>query len=156
MHELSLAEGMLDIARDELARHGCRRLRRLRVEVGAISGVVVDSLVFGFETLVAGTEHEGARLDVVRVPLRLRCGICGTEFDGEDVAGSLTPCPSCGEVFGHGVLAGKELRVTWIEGAWRRPALACCVPEWGGLWKSLWCAMCSRPMRSWPAWCAGA
>ncbi len=116
MHELSLAEGMLDIARDELARHGCHRLKRLRVEVGVISGVVIDSLVFGFDSLVAGTEHEGAALDVVRVPLKLRCGFCGAEFEGEGIAASLTPCPSCGEVFGHSVLTGRELRVTWIEG----------------------------------------
>lgn len=116
MHELALAEGMLDIARDELARHGCSRLKLLRVEVGAISGVVVDSLVFGFESLIRGTAHEGAVLDIIRVPLRLRCGMCGEQFEGETFAGEITPCPKCGEVFGHAVLTGKELRVVWLEG----------------------------------------
>ncbi len=116
MHELSLAVGMLDIARDELARHDCTRLKLLRVEIGAISGVVPEALRFGFAALVKGSVHEGARLDIVRVPLRLRCGSCGTVFEGEDAVGALTPCPSCGEVFGHIVLDGKQMRITWLEG----------------------------------------
>ncbi len=116
MHELALASGMLDIARDELARHNCTRLKMLRVQVGAISGVVSDALAFGFENLIAGTEHEGARLEIEPVPLRLACGSCGTEFDGASIAKELTPCPGCGEVFGHKVLQGKELQVVWIEG----------------------------------------
>ncbi|MDO5537715.1 MAG: hydrogenase maturation nickel metallochaperone HypA [Desulfovibrionaceae bacterium] len=116
MHELALAENMLDIAKDELARHGCSRLKLLRVEVGAISGVVTDSLLFGFEALTRGSVHEGAVLDIVRVPLRLACGVCGTEFEGESLARELSPCPGCGEVFGHRVLSGRELQVTWIEG----------------------------------------
>lgn len=116
MHELALASGMLDIAKDELAKHNCTRLKMLRVQVGAISGVVSDALSFGFESLVAGTEHEGAKLEIVPVPLKLCCGSCGKEFDGASIANELTPCPECGEVFGHKVLQGKELQVVWIEG----------------------------------------
>ena len=49
MHELAIAENMLKIAEEELARHGCTKLTLLRVEVGALSGVVCESLAFGFE-----------------------------------------------------------------------------------------------------------
>ena len=41
---------------------------------------------------------------------------CGKEFEGDAGVGALSPCPDCGEVLGHSVLSGKELRVTWIEG----------------------------------------
>lgn len=116
MHELSIAKSMLDIAEEELARHNCTRLTMLRVHVGRLSGVVVESLVFGFEILLKGTPHEGAKLDVVTVPLTLRCGSCGAQFEGGTEVGELTPCPQCGEVLGHTVLTGKELYVSWIEG----------------------------------------
>ncbi len=116
MHELALAQGMLDIASEELGRHGCTRLTLLRVRVGAISGVVCESLSFAFQALLAGTPSEGAVLDIVRIPLRLRCGTCGTEFAGESCAGELSPCPGCGEMLGHSVLQGKEMQVVWVEG----------------------------------------
>lgn len=83
MHELAIAQNILDIAEDELARHNCTKLTLLRVEIGAISGVMVDALEFGLQCLVKGTPHESAVFDIVRVPLRLRCGSCGKEFEGD-------------------------------------------------------------------------
>ena len=119
MHELAIAENMLKIAEEELARHGCTKLTLLRVEVGALSGVVCESLAFGFECLVKGTLHEGCTLDIVPIPLKLRCGACGLVFDGPGGIGGmgeLSPCPGCGEVLGHEVLQGREMRVVWLEG----------------------------------------
>ncbi|MBQ1845982.1 MAG: hydrogenase maturation nickel metallochaperone HypA [Desulfovibrio sp.] len=121
MHELAIAENMLAIAEEELARHGCTKLTLLRAEVGALSGVVADSLAFGFECLVKGTPHEGCTLDIVSIPLKLRCGACGLVFDGQAGSGAgglgeLLPCPGCGEVLGHEVLQGREMRVVWLEG----------------------------------------
>ena len=125
MHELAIAENMLAIAEEELARHGCTRLTLLRVEVGELSGIVCESLAFGFECLVKGTPHEGCTLDIVSIPLKLRCGACGLVFDGPGgiggIAGAggmgeLSPCPGCGEVLGHEVLQGREMRVVWLEG----------------------------------------
>ncbi|MBQ2516345.1 MAG: hydrogenase maturation nickel metallochaperone HypA, partial [Desulfovibrio sp.] len=95
---------------------GCTKLTLLRAEVGALSGVVADSLAFGFECLVKGTPHEGCTLDLVPVPLKLRCGACGLVFEGAGGAGELSPCPGCGEVLGHEVLQGREMRVVWLEG----------------------------------------
>ena len=54
MHELALAQGMLDIATEELSRHNCKRLTLLRVNVGAMSGVVPECLDFAFSSLVQG------------------------------------------------------------------------------------------------------
>ncbi|WP_239407039.1 hydrogenase maturation nickel metallochaperone HypA/HybF [Desulfovibrio sp. An276] len=115
MHELALAQGMLDIATEELSRHNCKRLTLLRVNVGAMSGVVPECLDFAFSSLVQGTVHEGARLEIVKIPLKLKC-ICGEEFEADNGPFDLPACPKCGEVIGHRVLAGKEMQVDWIEG----------------------------------------
>lgn len=116
MHELSLAEGMLDIASQELAKHGCTRLKLLRVEVGALSGVVPEALEFGFSSLVRDTPNADAVLEIVRVPLKLRCLMCGEVFESRARPGELSACPKCGEDIGHEVLQGKEMRVVWLEG----------------------------------------
>jgi hydrogenase nickel incorporation protein HypA/HybF len=47
------------------------------------------------------------------VPLRVRCGACGVEFEPEDR--HYMPCPSCGEFLGHDVLGGKELSIESLE-----------------------------------------
>ena len=115
MHEMAIAQGMLDIAREELARHGCTRLTLVRVDVGVLSGVVPDCLEQAFEALTRGTVDEGARLQIGRVPLRLRC-LCGQEFESSGSPMDLPACPGCGEVFGHAVLSGKEMHISWLEG----------------------------------------
>lgn len=116
MHELALAQGMLDIAEEELARHNCTRLKLLRVQVGAMSGVVPDCLDFAFTSLVQGTRQEGARLEIEKIPLQLQCVMCGTDFEADGGPADLWTCPNCGEVFGHRVRAGKEMQIVWIEG----------------------------------------
>ncbi len=115
MHEMAIAQGMLDIAHEELASHGCARLTLVRVDVGVLSGVVPDCLEQAFEALTRGTQDEGARIEIVRVPLRLRC-VCGKEFASSGSPMDLPACPDCGEVFGHAVLSGKEMQISWIEG----------------------------------------
>ena len=54
MHEMSIAQSILDIALEEIAKQGCDRLDLIRVECGALAGVVPDSLQFCFAALVQG------------------------------------------------------------------------------------------------------
>ena len=66
MHEMSIAQSILDIALEEIAKQGCDRLDLIRVECGALAGVVPDSLQFCFEALVQGGPHAAARLELVQ------------------------------------------------------------------------------------------
>ena len=70
MHEMSIAQSILDIALEEIAKQGCDRLDLIRVECGALAGVVPDSLQFCFEALVQGGPHAAARLELVTIPDR--------------------------------------------------------------------------------------
>ena len=112
MHEMSLAQNILDIARQELKARGCTRLTGVRLRCGTLAGVELSSLRFGFEVLLKGTPDETASLVIEEIPLRLRCGACGGEFGGE----GWEPCPHCGEQLGHEVLQGKELNIVAVEG----------------------------------------
>ena len=115
MHEMSIAQSLLQMAEDEIARQGCTRLEVVSVTYGSLSGVVPESLQFCFETMVYGTPHEGARLELTELPLRLRCTACGKVFGGEGQDALWLPCPSCGEQFGHVVEQGKELYLSRLE-----------------------------------------
>ena len=102
MHELAIAENLLEMAGQELRKRGLRRLLALRVRCGALAGVMPEALEFAFTAL---TREQGleARLEIVREPLRLRCAGCGREF--APAHGSLfTTCPFCGYEFFHQAL----------------------------------------------------
>ena len=115
MHEMSLVQGMLDIINEERAKHGNPRVTKVVVQCGALAGVVVDSLLFAWEALTPQTDLEGSELAVEQIPLKVRCGRCGLEFEPEDT--HLMLCPECGMEIGHIVLQGKELYIGHLETA---------------------------------------
>ncbi len=109
MHEMSIAASLLEMAETEAAKANCRHLVKVTVHYGQISGIMPEALQFAFAALTAGTPHANCRLELVMLPLRLRCPFCGTRFGGENQADVFQPCPQCGEAFGHIVEQGKEL-----------------------------------------------
>lgn len=117
MHEMSLATSLLTIVRQEMEKHGAKRLVLVRMRCGALANVVPEALSMAFEIQIQDTPFVGARLVLQEEPLRLACGGCGLEFAPEPgMPGALfSGCPSCGEEIGHKVLAGKELYIDHIE-----------------------------------------
>ena len=106
MHELSIAGAVVDTA----LRHAeDRRVLVVTLRVGEMRQVIPDSLAFYFEIVARDTLVEGARLEQIVVPARMRCGECAGEWEPE----LMFRCPECG---GAGeVLAGDELEVDSIE-----------------------------------------
>lgn len=92
MHEIGLCAG---IAEAVLRRTRGRAVVSVKVRVG---GHPVDPAVItqGFQALVAGTEAEGATVEVDFVPSALVCARCGAETVAGDLP--LVACPSCGEL----------------------------------------------------------
>jgi len=103
MHELSIAEAVLAVARGHA---GDRRLAAVRVEVGHLRQVVPSALAFAFELLAPGVE-----LEIVEVPAEGRCRDCSvlTVFDGFPLA-----CAACGGLDVQ-VVRGEELRVESLD-----------------------------------------
>jgi hydrogenase nickel incorporation protein HypA/HybF len=107
MHELSLTQGIVTAITDRL---GARRVVMVRVEIGKLSGVVVDSVRFCFDLVVAGTSLDGARLEIVEPGGRASCRACGVEFLTDDPI-LLCPCGSSDV----SVLAGTELLIKAVR-----------------------------------------
>jgi len=112
MHELSIARQLLDIVAEAAAQHDLKRVNRLRVVVGALGNVVPEALEFAFDVAGEGTVAAGAELEIVEVPVTVRCNACGAESTLEDFAFLCTACGALDVT----VLKGNELYLDSIEG----------------------------------------
>ena len=106
MHELAIVEGVVDQVTTRLPE---TRIRSVRLEIGALSGVVPDALRFCFDLATEGTTMEGASLEITEMPGRCRCRSCGGEFSPD---GLILLCP-CGGADVE-VLSGQELKIASV------------------------------------------
>ena len=111
MHELSVAQGILELVQHHVPEAQARAVRAVTVRLGALSGIVADSLEFCFSAIVAGTPYGGAALAIERVPTRAACRDCLGEFGVEEL---VFRCPHCGGPRIR-VVSGDELQVTCVE-----------------------------------------
>jgi hydrogenase nickel incorporation protein HypA/HybF len=116
MHEMALAQSMLEIVEQASRDDGARRVTVVRIEIGALSHVEPDALRFCFDVVTRGSIADGARLDVESTPGAAWCMPCATKVP---LARLGEPCPHCGS-YQLAVCGGDAMRVTEIEVA---PAL---------------------------------
>ena len=107
MHELSITCNIVELVA-ETAKG--RKVHRVTVEIGQLSGVIPDSIAFWFPEVARGTEVEEASLEIREVAALARCENCGVEFSTPSM---LTICP-CGS-FQFKRLRGEELNLKSIE-----------------------------------------
>jgi hydrogenase nickel incorporation protein HypA/HybF len=111
MHELGIAENILQIVRQSVPKESAADIRAVRLRVGQLSGVVPDSLSFCFDVLVNDTEMKQATLAIEQVPLISECRDCKNRFQMDDLAFS---CPAC-QSTRLDLISGRELEVVEIE-----------------------------------------
>ena len=107
MHEMSLAINIVELVSEKAQAAGAQKITVIELEVGRLSGLMVEALTFCFEAAARNTPAEGARLLIRELDGRGSCLACGHSFAVESL---LAQCPQCG---GYAVetLQGKELRV---------------------------------------------
>ena len=111
MHEIGIAQEVLRIIEEQARAYGSGAVRSARLSVGALSGVVPESLAFALEVCAKGTRAEGMKMVIRNVPARGICRGCGHEWD---FAPGQMECPACraGEIRLSG---GDDLRVDSFE-----------------------------------------
>ncbi len=111
MHELGIAQGILDIVGQYVPESQAAGIRSVKVRVGQLAGVVAESLEFSFQAIVAGTSWQTARLEIEKVPTVVECSQCRGRFEIDDIAFS---CPECGST-NIDLVSGTDLQVVEIE-----------------------------------------
>jgi hydrogenase nickel incorporation protein HypA/HybF len=111
MHELSLAEGVLQIVEEAARREGFRRVRSVWLELGRLSSVEPEAMRFCFDVVTRQSVADGARLEIVETPGMARCLQC---LEPTAIAALGDPCPRCGS-YQLQVTDGTEMRVKELE-----------------------------------------
>ena len=83
MHELSVVEGIREMALRHARSAEASRVLSVRVVIGGFSTYLEDALVMFWAEVCAATEAAGARLDLVRMPGELLCLVCCKAISAE-------------------------------------------------------------------------
>ncbi len=111
MHEMAIADNMLNIVNIHKKKHELTRVSRVRVVVGELTGIVPESLEFCWQVCTEETPIEGAFLEIEKEPALALCNGCAEEYSFT----TSLECPKCrGGI--ERVVSGKELYVDFIEG----------------------------------------
>ncbi len=111
MHELPIAQSILEISLREAEKAGAQRVTSINLVIGKLASAVDDSIQFYWSMIAEGTIAEGAILNFERIPTEMRCHDCGESFAPEERTYS---CPACGSSHVR-VSKGDELRVDSID-----------------------------------------
>jgi|SRR5215469_6137225 len=111
MHELSIAQSMLEAVEAEAVRHLGAKPSKVGLKIGELAAVDPDALRFGFEILVRDTALEGLQLEIEFCPRRHRCLDCGTEFSVKDFD---FRCPACRSTR-NDCVSGDQLEIAYLE-----------------------------------------
>ena len=111
MHEYNVTESMLALVLEKAREAESRRVTRVNLVLGELSGVVGDCVRQYFEILSKDTIAGGAELSVENKPTALKCRGCKHEFAPDDHDWS---CPVCHEVNVE-IVSGRECYLQSIE-----------------------------------------
>ena len=111
MHELGIAENILDIVRRNVPDDQASAVGNIRLRVGPFAGVVPDSLTFCFAALAADAGMANAALVIEQTSLAALCRDCGNTSNVEKFVFRCSVCGS-GDLE---IVSGKELEVIEIE-----------------------------------------
>lgn len=111
MHEMSLAEGVLQLIEDAARRESFARVTAVWLEIGRLSSVEREAMTFCFDAVTRGSIAAGARLEFVETPGSGWCMACAKSVAMEALHEA---CPDCGS-YQVQVTGGTEMRVKELE-----------------------------------------
>ena len=111
MHELSIAQEILGIVHQYVPDPKENYIKAVRVKIGKMSNILADSLTFCFDAIIQETPIKGARLEIIELPVSIKCSGCNSISEIEP---PVFACPECGSNQIK-IIGGTELQVDEIE-----------------------------------------
>ena len=111
MHEMSIAQNLIAIVEEEMAKNNAAVLRAVRVNIGEMSGIVPEALKTCFEIIIANSNMNGAKFKMDITPLIGGCRECKKEFKIKEYN---FLCPECAST-DIDVISGREMSIVEIE-----------------------------------------
>lgn len=113
MHELSLAEDVLEIVESAAQKEHLSNIAKVTLSIGKLSCVEPTALSWALESTFTNTIANGATIEINETAAQVQCDHCQHKYAAEDL---FHPCPRCNK-FGFTVLSGNDMLVTALEGA---------------------------------------
>jgi len=107
MHELTIAQSIIEIAEEIAFNEKADSVQSIEIEIGALSGVVLEALEFALEVSTKNTMLENAKVDYTNINGKAECLNCNYSFETNDL---LTFCPKC-KAASFKIIDGKQLRI---------------------------------------------
>ncbi|HZP63948.1 MAG TPA: hydrogenase maturation nickel metallochaperone HypA [Terriglobales bacterium] len=111
MHEMGIANSVLQAVHNEMRRYPESYPSKVCVRIGEMAAVDQDSLRFCFEAITRETEFERLRLEIEICPLKYQCRRCASDFTVRDYD---VRCPHCASVETQ-CISGDELELAYLE-----------------------------------------
>lgn len=111
MHELSIVASLYDIMEEKAKEQKAKTVTHVKLQVGILSGVVPEFLETAFDIFKKDTMASEATLEIIKVPLTIKCRSCRTERTFDEL---VFICEECGSADIE-TLAGKELILETLE-----------------------------------------
>ena len=107
MHELSIVQNILEIADQEVKKARAKKVDEIDLDIGILSGIEMDALLFAWEACIPDTVLEKANRNINRISAIAQCTDCNHQFETKDY---FAQCPACGDFLTE-LIKGKELKI---------------------------------------------
>jgi hydrogenase nickel incorporation protein HypA/HybF len=111
MHELSVAQNIIDIVRENVPGSDYRHVNNILLEVGEFSGIVADSLLYCFDVIKTDTEFVNAKMEIKKIPFVLYCISCKTKTSNNS---GIRLCGNCGG-YDTKIISGTDMKIIEVE-----------------------------------------
>lgn len=111
MHELSMAQGIINAVLETAENNDATEVTEIYIEVGRLAMLNPEQLRFLLDVLVENTIAENAEIDISEIPVTISCPECGYEgvadLDDSDHYAPIIECPECGNLR-ISILGGRD------------------------------------------------
>lgn len=111
MHELSVCLALMSQVGRIAGEHGARRVEKIVLQIGPLSGVEPALLRNAFPLAAAGTTAEGADLVIEHSAIVVECTGCGARTEAKP---NRLICGDCGD-YKTRLVSGEEMTLVTLE-----------------------------------------
>ena len=107
MHELSMAQAIVDTVLDAAEKNDAQDVLEITIEIGQLTMLNSEQLKFLLDVIIEGTLLENSKILIEEIPVEIRCQSCDfkgeANTEGSDHYLTIVLCPECG---------GREVEIT--------------------------------------------
>lgn len=111
MHELSVAQNIIEIVKENVPEKDLGKVKTIFLEVGEFSGIISESLQYCFDVIKTDTLLEGSKMEIKKIPFVLLCNECKSETSNNM---GIRYCEKCGSN-NTKIISGTDMQIINVE-----------------------------------------